>query len=61
MAIIAFCLIVFAALFFVLKKTSLGLQVRAVSQNRNMARAMGVRSQWVDAMTFGLGSSYNFV
>jgi len=56
MAIIAFCLIVFAALFFVLKKTSLGLQVRAVSQNRNMARAMGVRSQWVDAMTFGLGS-----
>jgi urea transport system permease protein len=56
MAIIAFCLLVFAALFFVLKRTPLGLQVRAVSQNRSMARAMGVRSQWVDAMTFGLGS-----
>ncbi len=56
LAIIAFCLLVFAALFFVLKRTPLGLQVRAVSQNRNMARAMGVRSQWVDAMTFGLGS-----
>jgi len=56
MAIIVFCLMVFAALFFVLKKTPLGLQVRAVSQNRSMARAMGVRSQWVDAMTFGLGS-----
>jgi len=27
-----------------------------VAQNRNMARAMGVRTQWVDAMTFGLGS-----
>lgn len=54
--IIAFCLIVFAALFVVLKKTTLGLQVRAVSQNRSMARAMGVRSEWVDAMTFGLGS-----
>ena len=54
--IIAFCLLVFAALFFVLKKTSLGLQVRAVSQNRAMARAMGVRSERVDAMTFGLGS-----
>jgi urea transport system permease protein len=54
--IIVFCLLVFVALFFVLKKTALGLQVRAVSQNRAMARAMGVRSEWVDAMTFGLGS-----
>ncbi len=54
--IIIFCLIVFAALFMVLRKTVLGLQVRAVSQNRDMARAMGVRSEWVDALTFGLGS-----
>ncbi len=54
--IIIFCLMVFAALIFVMKKTSLGLQVRAVSQNRTMARAMGVKSEWVDALTFGLGS-----
>ena len=54
--IIVFCLIAFVALLLVLKKTVLGLQVRAVSQNRAMARAMGVRSAWVDAMTFGLGS-----
>ena len=54
--IIVFCLVVFFALFMVLKKTVLGLQVRAVSQNRDMARAMGVRSEWVDALTFGLGS-----
>ena len=54
--IFIFCLLVFAALFFVLKRTRLGLQVRAVSQNRAMARAMGVRSARVDAMTFGLGS-----
>ncbi|WP_026340984.1 urea ABC transporter permease subunit UrtB [Moritella marina] len=54
--IIIFCLLVFCALIFVLKQTSLGLQVRAVSQNRSMARAMGVRSEWVDAMTFGLGA-----
>lgn len=54
--IIFFCLLVFLALFLILKKTSLGLQVRAVTQNRTMARAMGVRSSWVDAMTFGLGS-----
>jgi urea transport system permease protein len=56
LTIILFCLLVFAALYFVLKRTALGLQVRAVSQNRAMARAMGVRSEWVDAMTFGLGS-----
>lgn len=54
--IIAFALLVFGILLLVLKKTKLGLQVRAVAQNRNMARAMGVRTEWVDAMTFGLGS-----
>jgi urea transport system permease protein len=54
--VLAFALLVFFALFLVLKRTTLGLQVRAVSQNRAMARAMGVRSEWVDALTFGLGS-----
>ncbi len=54
--ILAFSLIVFALLYLILKQTRLGLQVRAVSQNRSMARAMGIRSEWVDAMTFGLGS-----
>jgi len=54
--IVLFCLMVFALLYFVLRKTNLGLQVRAVSQNRAMARAMGVRSARVDALTFGLGS-----
>lgn len=54
--IFLFCLIVFVLLYLVMKKTSLGLHVRAVSQNRAMARAMGIKSQWVDAMTFGLGS-----
>jgi len=54
--IIIFCLIVFAALFIIINRTRLGLQVRAVSQNRSMARAMGIKANWVDAMTFGLGS-----
>ena len=54
--IILFCLMVFVAIMLVMKKTALGLQVRAVSQNRTMARAMGVRSAWVDALTFGLGA-----
>lgn len=51
-----FALFVFLVLQLILKKTRLGLHVRAVSQNRAMARAMGIRSRWVDAMTFGLGS-----
>jgi urea transport system permease protein len=54
--VILFMIIVFVILQMVLQKTSLGLKVRAVAQNRNMAKAMGVRTQWVDAMTFGLGS-----
>jgi len=54
--IVIFSLLVFVSLLFILKKSVLGLQVRAVSQNRDMAKAMGVRSEWVDAMTFGLGS-----
>lgn len=54
--IIVFCLIVFAALFMILRRTRLGLQVRAVAQNRAMARAMGVHSSRVDALTFGLGA-----
>ncbi len=54
--ILLFCLLVFAALYGVLRNTALGLQVRAVAQNRAMARAMGVRSARVDALTFGLGS-----
>jgi urea transport system permease protein len=54
--IVLFTFIVFAVLLWILKRTTLGLNVRAVAQNRAMARAMGVRSEWVDAMTFGLGS-----
>jgi len=54
--ILAFALLVFGLLLIILNKTSLGLNVRAVAQNRNMAKAMGIRTDRVDAMTFGLGS-----
>jgi urea transport system permease protein len=54
--ILVFCLLVFALLLQILKRTRLGLEVRAVAQNRNMAKAMGIPTAWVDAMTFGLGS-----
>ncbi len=54
--IIVFTLAVFAALLFILKATPLGLQMRAVTQNRRMAASMGIRTGYVDAMTFALGS-----
>ncbi len=56
MYILAFCLVVFAALVVLLKYSRFGLEVRAVSQNRAMARAMGVRSARIDSLTFGLGA-----
>ncbi|MEZ4278955.1 MAG: urea ABC transporter permease subunit UrtB [Myxococcota bacterium] len=54
--IIFFSIAVFGALVALLQGTRLGLQIRAVAQNRDMARAMGVRGAWIDAATFGLGS-----
>ncbi|HFD11845.1 MAG TPA: urea ABC transporter permease subunit UrtB [Crenotrichaceae bacterium] len=54
--ILVFCLLVFSLLLLILKRTRLGLEVRAVTQNRNMAKAMGIPTDRVDAMTFGLGS-----
>ncbi|MEM6488324.1 MAG: urea ABC transporter permease subunit UrtB [Pseudomonadota bacterium] len=54
--ILVFALVVFVCLLVVLKKTPLGLRMRAVTQNRRMAASMGIRTGWVDAMTFGLGA-----
>ena len=56
MWIIVFAGLVFAALLMILKGTSFGLQTRAVTQNRRMAGSMGIRTSWIDALTFGLGS-----
>ncbi len=56
MYIILFAFIVVAALMAVLRFTPLGLRMRAVTQNRRMAAAMGIRTPWIDALTFGLGS-----
>lgn len=54
--IIIFSLMVLGMLALLLRKTLLGLQMRAVTQNRAMANSMGIHSSWVDALTFGLGS-----
>ena len=54
--IVVFTAIVFVILLLVLKHTRLGLSIRAVAQNRAMARAIGINSGRVDALTFALGS-----
>ena len=54
--IIVFSLLVIGLLALLLQKTSFGLKMRAVTQNRAMAGSMGIRTGWVDALTFGLGS-----
>ncbi|MBV9828644.1 MAG: urea ABC transporter permease subunit UrtB [Alphaproteobacteria bacterium] len=54
--IIIFCFVVLGALVLLLNRSRFGLNMRAVTQNRGMAAAMGIRTAWVDALTFGLGS-----
>jgi urea transport system permease protein len=55
-AIILFCFTILGLLALILNRTSFGLHMRAVTQNRAMASAMGIRTARVDALTFGLGS-----
>ncbi len=56
MWIIVFTGLVFVALLAMLRFTRLGLEMRAVTQNRAMAAAVGIRTARIDALTFGLGS-----
>jgi urea transport system permease protein len=54
--IICFTLALFVALLAMLRFTRLGLEMRAVTQNRSMAASMGIHTSRIDALTFGLGS-----
>ncbi|WP_419785838.1 urea ABC transporter permease subunit UrtB [Pseudodesulfovibrio sp.] len=56
LAIIIFVVFVVGLVWFLLNRTPLGLQVRAVTQNRSTASAMGIRASRIDMWTFGLGS-----
>jgi urea transport system permease protein len=57
LVIIVFGLAVFALVILVIARSRFGLEMRAVTQNRRMAAGMGIRTPWVDALTFGLGSA----
>ena len=56
MVIIGFALAVVLLTWLLLNRTRLGLNVRAVTQNRNMAACCGVSTGRVDMLAFGLGS-----
>ena len=55
-AIIIFVIFVVISVWTLLQKSSLGLQVRAVTQNRGMASCVGISTRKIDMYTFGLGS-----
>jgi urea transport system permease protein len=55
-AVVLFTVVVVAFVAYVLRGTSLGLRVRAVTQNRPMAACMGISTRTVDMWTFALGS-----
>lgn len=55
-AIFVLALIFLVLLLFVLKRTRLGLEVRAVTQNPGMAASMGINPDRINMLTFGLGS-----
>ena len=54
--IIIFTILIFMLVIYVLKKTLFGLQMRAVTQNRKMASAMGINTKKIDMLTFAFGS-----
>ena len=55
-AIFALAIIFFVLLLYILKRTRLGLEVRAVTQNPAMASSMGINPDRINMLTFGLGS-----
>ena len=56
LAIVVFGALVVLFVWLVLTRTRLGLDVRAVTQNRAMAACMGISTARVDMWTFGIGS-----
>jgi urea transport system permease protein len=54
--VVCFAIIIVIATWLLLTKTSLGLLIRAVMQNRGMASCLGVRTSRVNMLTFAFGS-----
>jgi len=54
--VIGFAAVIVLGIWLLLTRTSVGLLIRAVTQNRSMAACMGVRTERVNTLTFALGS-----
>ncbi len=54
--VVGFATVIVAGTWLLLTKTPLGLLIRAVMQNRNMAACLGVPTQRINMMTFAFGS-----
>jgi len=54
--VIGFAALIVVGVWLVLTRTSVGLLIRSVTQNRQMAACMGVRTERVNMLTFALGS-----
>jgi branched-chain amino acid transport system permease protein len=55
LAICVFCLAIAAIIFFVIRRTRIGMIVRAGAENRDMTRALGIRSDLVNRLVFATG------
>lgn len=53
--VIGFAVLIIVATWLVLNKTPLGILIRSVMQNRNMAACMGIRTERVNMITFAFG------
>jgi urea transport system permease protein len=54
--IVALTIVAVSAVYLLLFRTRLGLHMQAVMQNRGMSACLGIRTEWIDACTFALGS-----
>jgi len=54
--IVIYCAICIAIVYIIVNRTKLGLLLRATTQNRQMAAALGVPTRRVDALTFAFGT-----
>jgi urea transport system permease protein len=54
--IIGLCVVAVGAVYLLVQRTSFGLLLRATTEDRPIASALGVPTRWIDALTFGFGT-----
>ena len=54
--IIVFCAVCIVGVYYLVQRTRFGLLLRATTQDRPIAAALGVPTRWIDGLTFGFGA-----